>query len=68
MPLANLKLLVRPDPDGLEDHRKYVTGAAKEFLQNNQFADLVLTSEDGVSVECHQALVGEWCNFIMLTC
>ena len=60
MPLANFKLLVRPDPGGLEDHRNYVTGAAKEFLQNNQFADLVMTSEDGVSVECHQALVGEW--------
>ena len=59
MPHSSFKLLVRPNPGGLEDHRRYVTGEAKEFLQNNQFTDLVMTSDDGVSVFCHQALVGE---------
>ena len=62
MPHANFKLLVRPNPGGLEDHRRYVTDEAKEFLQNNQFTDLVMTADDGVSVFCHQALVGEYLN------
>ena len=59
MPLANFKVLVRPNPGGLEDHQKYVTKQADDLLKKQRFADLIITSEDGTSIQCHQALVGE---------
>ena len=59
MPLANFKVLVRPNPGGLEDHQKYVTNQADDLLKKERFADLIITSEDGTSIQCHQALVGE---------
>jgi len=57
MPLANFKVLVRPNPGGLEDHQKYVTKQADDLLKKQRFADLIITSEDGTSIQCHQALV-----------
>ncbi len=59
MPLANFKVLVRPNPGGLEDHQMYVTKQADELLKKHKFTDLVITSEDGTSIQCHQSLVGE---------
>ena len=59
MPLANFKVLVRPNPGGLEDHKKYVSRQADELLKSHKFAALVITSEDGTTVHCHQSLVGE---------
>ena len=37
----------------------YVTKQADELLKKQRFADLVITSEDGTSIQCHQSLVGE---------
>ena len=50
MPLANFKVLVRPNPGGLEDHQKFVTKQADDLLEKQRFADLIITSEDGTSV------------------
>ena len=38
MPLANFKVLVRPNPGGLEDHQMYVTKQADELLKKYRFA------------------------------
>ena len=59
MPLPNFKVLVRPNPGGLEDHQMFLTRQAANLLKKQRFADLVITSEDGTSIQCHQALVGE---------
>ena len=59
MPLPNFKVLVRPNPGGLEDHQMFVTKQADDLLKKHRFADLVITSEDGTSIHCHQSLVGE---------
>ena len=67
MPLANFKVLVRPNPGGLEDHQMYVTKQADELLKKQRFADLVITSEDGTSIQCHQSLVGEYLAFESLS-
>ena len=41
----------------------YVTKQADELLKKQRFADLVITSEDGTSIQCHQSLVGEYLAF-----
>ena len=37
----------------------FLTKQADDLLKKQKFADLVITSEDGTSIQCHQALVGE---------
>ena len=56
--MPNIQLLVRPNPGGLGDHRKFITEQAKNFMTESSFTDLVLTSEDGHQVQCHLSLIG----------
>ena len=59
MPIANLKLLVRPNPGGLEDHRRFLAEAARSWLAGREdFSDFVISSEDGVKLKCHLSLLG----------
>ena len=53
--MPNIQLLVRPNPGGLLDHRNFITQQAKTFMTESSFSDLVLTSEDGHSIQCHQS-------------
>ena len=59
MPIANLKLLVRPNPGGLEDHRRFLAEGARSWLAGREdFSDFVISSEDGVKLNCHLSLLG----------
>ena len=58
MPLANLKLLVRPNPGGLTDHRRFLAEEARRLGSSGKFSDLVMISEEGDQVHCHLSLVG----------
>ena len=60
--MPNIQLLVRPNPGGLGDHRKFITEQAKKFMTETWFTDMVLCSEDGHGVECHQSLIGKMIN------
>ena len=57
MPIANLKLLVRPNPGGLEDHRRFLAEGARAWL-GGDFSDFVISSEDGLKLSCHLSLLG----------
>lgn len=57
MPLANLKLLVRPNPGGLADHRSFLAEEARRLGSSGRFSDLVMISEEGDQVHCHLSLV-----------
>ena len=59
MPLPNLKLLVRPNPGGLPDHRRFLAEGARAWLGGQgDFSDFVISSEDGVKLDCHLSLLG----------
>ena len=59
MPIGNLKLLVRPDPGGLSDHRRFLAEEARSWLASEgNLADFVISSEEGVKLPCHLSLLG----------
>ena len=58
MPLANLKLLVRPNPGGLADHRRFLAEEARQLGITGRYSDLVMISEEGGRVHCHLSVVG----------
>ena len=59
MPIPNLKLLVRPNPGGLPDHRRFLAEGARAWLGGQgDFSDFVISSEDGVKLDCHLSLLG----------
>ena len=59
MPITNLKLLVRPNPGGLPDHRRFLADGARAWLGGQgDFSDFVISSEDGVKLDCHLSLLG----------
>merc|ERR1719342_1587305 len=57
MPLANLKLLVRPNPGGLADHRRFLAEEARQLGITGRYSDLVMISEEGGRVHCHLSVV-----------
>ena len=60
MPLSNIQLLVRSQPGGLGDHRKFLTEHVHSLMENNRFVDLVIFSaEDGEAVHFNQSLLGK---------
>ena len=59
MPLGNLKLLVRPNPGGLADHRRFLAEEARSWLTSpGDLTDFVISSEEGVKLGCHLSLLG----------
>ena len=63
MPLPNIQLLVRPQPGGLEDHRKFITDEINSHagLEDSRISDMVITSSvDGESVSCSQYMIGKF--------
>ena len=60
MPLSNIQLLVRSQPGGLGDHRKFLTEHVNSLIESNRFVDLVIfSSEDGEAVHFNQSLLGK---------
>ena len=59
MPLKDIQLLLRPQPGGLEDHKRFVVQESTLFWKESTYSDLVLVAEDGNSVSCHQSVVGK---------
>jgi len=57
MPFSSFQLLVRPNPGGLDDHKRYIVGEAQEVLKKQKFSDLVFISEDGQIAHCNLSLV-----------
>jgi len=57
MPLANLKLLVRPNPGGLADHKRFLAEEAHRFGNSGRFSDCVISSEEGFHASCHLSLL-----------
>merc|ERR1719510_997713 len=56
--MGNLKLLVRPDPGGLSDHRRFLAEEARSWLASEgNLADFVISSEEGVKLPCHLSLL-----------
>ena len=58
MPLTNLKLLVRPNPGGLADHRRFLAEEAHILGNSGKFSDFVISSEEGYEANCHLSLLG----------
>jgi len=57
MPSSSFQLLVRPNPGGLDDHRRFIVEEAQEVFKEQKFTDLVLISEDGQIAHCNLSLV-----------
>lgn len=62
MPLGNLKLLVRPNPGGLADHKRFLAEEARQLGRSGKFSDFVMISEEGQHVDCHLSFIGELCD------
>jgi len=57
MPLGNLKLLVRPNPGGLADHKRFLAEEARQLGRSGKFSDFVMISEEGQHVYCHLSFI-----------